>query len=111
MAQSESSESASPNKKHWWQKQIYIPPRWFWHRQIYIPTQVQLILCLLGIIATWLTLFFMGDPPSAIVGLLVYLVFWSLVGSLIGFALSKNRDRGLFLGAIVGAVLAAVLMC
>jgi hypothetical protein len=83
-----------------------------WQKQIKIPSQIQIILCLFCVIFIWVILFFLKDYPLSVkYDLFLYLAFWSSVGSLIGFAVAKKRDRGMFLGAIIGAILAAVLMC
>jgi hypothetical protein len=95
----EMPEPSSPKKHSLWQQQIYVPPH------------IQIILCLLCVIFTWGNLFFTDYPLSVKYELFLYLAFWASVGSLIGFALTKKRDRGMFLGAIIGAILAAVLMC
>jgi hypothetical protein len=93
----EMPEPSSPKKHSLWRQQINVPPH------------IQIILCLLCVICIWGNLFLTNHTLNVKYELFLYLAFWAGVGSLIGFALSK--DRGMFLGAIIGANLAAILMC
>jgi hypothetical protein len=55
---------------------------------------------------------FLGDGPHvARIDFISYFAFWSSVGGLIGFAVSRTGVRGSVIGAITGLILSALLMC
>jgi hypothetical protein len=86
--------------------------RRFWQNDI--PPYMVALLFLLGILQYWTLGLLMAngfvglDFPRA-ASFATYLVHWSSVGGLIGFAVSKKR--GSLIGAIVGLILSVTLMC
>ncbi len=88
-------------------------PKLRWLQETVSPKQL-VILFLVGILQYWVigllcVYGFISDPPRR-VDWVMYLVHYSSVGGLIGFALSKNGLRGSLIGAIIGLVLAAGLV-
>lgn len=75
---------------------------------------ILLTLCLLGIVPYW----FIGAIGGYVIdkipdrlGLILYLVHWSSVGGIIGFAISRKGIGGIIIGEIISAIVALVLMC
>jgi hypothetical protein len=103
---SSNSGPLPPSQRRWWRADVS-------------PKRLA-VLFLLGILQHWaiglLGVYgFLGDGrdlPVAVERLVFvsFLVHWSSVGGLIGFAVSREGIRGSVIGAIVGLILALGLM-
>lgn len=74
---------------------------------VHVSRSVLLLLFFLAILAFWVLPFLMSLPRVA--ALFLYLAHWASIGALIGFAISKNKDRGIMWGVVIGAALSAIL--